>query len=200
MSNTERFNKAAWMRVVNDLPPASCMQTARAVKIAAQAQWQQREPIEEKLLDYARQWHKAGWQPQDWWALATSLTLARAIEPASVKHGRRIEHQHEQHPREFSLDIAPDQWSEWPELAAQHGALRATLALLMHPAISHTSALFWAKKPVRISEMTYLPGVTFVSTVDGAPMRTPGPEHWQIIPIDPFENLDINTGNGDGMS
>lgn len=191
MSDTKQFNKAAWMRAVHDLPPASCMQTARAVKIATQSQWQQREPLEEKLLDYAREWHEAGWQPHEWWALASSLTLARAIEPASVQHGRRIEHQHDQHPREFSFDILPNHWGEWPELAAQHGALRATLALLMHPGISQASAVFWAKKPVRISEFTYLPGVTFVSLDDGAPMRTPGPEHWQIIPIDPFDELPV---------
>lgn len=184
------INETAWMRALHDLPPASCMHTTRGVAIAAKAQWQQREPVEEKLLDYAHQWHAAGWKPREWWALATTLTLCRSLEPNSVHSGRRIVQKHEQHPREFSLDIKPEQWQGWQALAAENGALRATLALLMDAGMSLDTALMWAKKPVRISDLTYLQGVKFTSMVDGTPIVTPDPPHWQIIAIDPFKSPD----------
>ena len=50
-------------------------------------------------------------------------------------------------------------------------------------------SLGWTKKPLRISEFTYLPGVKLVSTKDGSPLRVSGPEHWHIIEVNPFDEL-----------
>ena len=186
--NDKPFNEAAWMRVMRDLPPAQCVKTTRGVAIAAKAQWQQREPVEELLRDYAMQWHQAGWKPKECWQLAITLTLCRALEPNSVHSGRRIVKKHEQHPRELSLEITPEHWKGWRELAVGHGALRATLTMLMDAGMREESAIHWAKKPVRISELTYLEGVKLFSTADGSPINTPGPPQWQIILIDPFKS------------
>lgn len=153
--------EAEWMLALRDLPPASCMRTTRGVKIAAQAQWQQREIDEALLAEYAKRWHAARWNPNDWWRLAASLTMTTILEPRWCEDAERITASTVQHPREFALDIRPEDWAEWPSLAVEHGSLRATLILLSRADLPRESAIFWATKPVRVSELTHLPGVTF---------------------------------------
>jgi len=153
--------EATWMLNLRDLPPASCVRTTFGVKIAAQAQWQQRERDDALLLSYAKRWQEAGWNPTEWWHFAASLTMTRALEPNWLERNDRAIEWSEQFPREFAFDAHPSDWAQWPALAAEHGSLRATLILLSRVDLPRESAIFWATKPVRIGELNHLPGVTF---------------------------------------
>jgi hypothetical protein len=189
--------EAAWMLTLRDLPPASCMRTTHGVKIAAQAQWQQRERDEEALVIYAKRWHEVGWSPFKWWQLAASLTMTRALEPRWFKREQRIDAPRVQYPREFALDIHPSDWAEWPALAAEHGSLRATLILLSRVDLPRDSAIFWATKPVRISELTHLPGVKFHWLDASEHTWKTSEQKAQIISTDPLDD-DLDEGRPSG--
>lgn len=167
--------QAAWVLTLSDLTPASCMKTTRGIAIAAQAQWKHRELRIETLIPFAKRWHEANWLPNQWWQLATSLTLTRAIEPERFRDSLRVREELFQYPREFAFDIEPADWREWPELAQTHGSLRATLILLSREDLPRSSAIYWASKPVRISELSHLPGVKF-HWVDNANHKIRSPE------------------------
>lgn len=159
------YNVAEWMRVLSDFPPAHCMREVQHAKPAVQAVWLARTPDRNDLFGYGLQWHLAGWKPAEWWRLAMSLTVIDAIDTQAVKQGRLIADVSDQYPRELRFKVWPHEWQQWRELAEQHGALRATLAMLLtdnattadgarNSAFSADSAgLFWAKRDVPTTKM-----------------------------------------------
>lgn len=159
------YDFAEWMRVLGDLPPASCMHEVQHAKTAVQAVWLARTPNRNELYSYGLQWHLAGWKPADWWRLAMSLTVIDAIDTETVKEGCLVAEIFDQYPRELRFTVWPHEWQSWRELAEQHGALRATLAMLFTntsaersddaktKSRAETAGLYWAKRDVPTTEM-----------------------------------------------
>lgn len=105
------------------------------------------------------------------------MIVVAQTEPRLLERGQRIAAAlpvtETAHPREYSFRLSPEHWLDWPALAAEHGALRATIALLCEAdqwgvtlrrsdaRQQREAAIRQALKPVRISEITHLTGVTF---------------------------------------
>lgn len=147
------YNLAEWMRVLADFPPARFVHETEHVKPAVQGVWLARKPDLNGLAQYGTSWHVEGWTPTQWWQLAMSLSFIASTEPEVLANSRRICATHERYPREFVFDVHPGEWRGWRELAAAHGALRATLAMLRSTEQPERAGLFWAKAYVRTTKM-----------------------------------------------
>lgn len=151
---TGSYKLAEWMRVLSDFPPGHCVHETQHAKPAVHAVWMARQPDLNELGHYGLDWHQAGWSPIEWWQLAMSLTFIAATEPKRLRDSKRIWGESDRYPREFAYTIHPQEWRGWCELAATHGALRATLAMLYSANTTDGEpGLYWAKRDVATTKM-----------------------------------------------
>lgn len=130
-----------WMHVIRDLPPASIMQTGERRKPAVHAAWLARAIDTEAATAYATRWHEAGWQPSEWWQLAAATTIWEAREASAETPWLR----------EVNGLDDPEPWDQWRELAAEIGALRATIAMRDDRDLPLKNRVFWATHETKVT-------------------------------------------------
>ncbi|HLP23245.1 MAG TPA: hypothetical protein VK139_04290 [Microbacteriaceae bacterium] len=147
---------AEWLRVLRDIAPTEVMRTVERVKPALPAHWLARAVDEEAARAYAERWHAAGWSPEDWWRLASACTLedlrASVKEHRDVSSDRTGASQSDSVAwRECGRTLRPAEWTQWRELAAEVGPIRATRALLDDRNLPLDTRLFWAGHEVKVT-------------------------------------------------
>lgn len=140
-----------WNRVLRDLRPTEIMRTFERVKPAVGALWLARTVDDEALERYADCWKQAGWTADEWWQLAASVHIAvcqrateQQVDNAQVQQRYRTE---------FAERLVPETWVNWRDLAAEHGALVATRALLDSSDLELETKLFWARADEKITQL-----------------------------------------------
>lgn len=143
-----------WTRVLRDLRPHEIMHTVERRKPAVHAAWLARA-IDPHLLDaYATRWDAAGWSPTEWWMLTASIeiAIARSLSEGPQALSRNAGADGRKYQREFPYGIHPEQWTDWRDLAREHGPLSAAIALLDPRDIPLNAKLHWASAEEKVTK------------------------------------------------
>ena len=143
-----------WTRVLRDLRPQEIVKTYQRYKPAVHATWLARV-VDETWRDmYAARWHDAGWSPAEWWMLTASieLAIARSLSEGPQALSRNAGADGRKYQREFPYGIHPEQWTDWVDLAREHGPLSATIALLDPRDIPFNAKLHWATAEEKVTK------------------------------------------------